>query len=111
MSLSVKNLPEEMVERLRERARVNHRSLQGELVAILEAAAGLDQRPEFHVSKYGDDLIDPNSAVGIIRAHRDGGVRPSGWLSPREVYERGKADGFSSPGDSVEIIREARDSR
>lgn len=38
--VSVKNVPDEIVERLRERAKQNHRSLQGELMAILEQSAG-----------------------------------------------------------------------
>ena len=37
-SLSIKNVPEELVERLRARAKVNHRSLQGEMMVILEGA-------------------------------------------------------------------------
>lgn len=39
VSFSVKNIPEALAERLRVRAECNHRSLQGELLAILEAAA------------------------------------------------------------------------
>lgn len=35
-SLSIKNVPEEVVAGLRARAKRNHRSLQGELLAILE---------------------------------------------------------------------------
>ena len=37
-SLSVKNVPEELLERLRARAKGHHRSLQGEIMAILEEA-------------------------------------------------------------------------
>ena len=37
-SLSIKNVPEELVERLRVRAKGHHRSLQGEIMAILEEA-------------------------------------------------------------------------
>jgi plasmid stability protein len=37
-SLSIKNVPEELVERLRVLAKGHHRSLQGELMAILEDA-------------------------------------------------------------------------
>jgi antitoxin FitA len=40
--LSIKNVPEELVAQLRERAREHHRSLQGELMAILEDSV----RPE-----------------------------------------------------------------
>lgn len=38
VTLSIKNVPEELAERLRERAKRNHRSLQKELLAILEEA-------------------------------------------------------------------------
>ena len=39
VNLSVKNVPEAIAAKLRERAARNHRSLQGELMAILENAA------------------------------------------------------------------------
>lgn len=38
MTLSIKNVPEDVLLRLRSRAKQNHRSLQGELLAILEEA-------------------------------------------------------------------------
>ena len=38
VNLSVKNVPEALAAKLRARAERNHRSLQGELMAILEAA-------------------------------------------------------------------------
>jgi plasmid stability protein len=39
VTLSIKNVPEELARRLRERAMRHHRSLQGELMAIIETAA------------------------------------------------------------------------
>lgn len=39
VTFSVKNVPNDVAERLKERAARNHRSLQGELRAILEEAA------------------------------------------------------------------------
>jgi plasmid stability protein len=39
VNLSVKNVPDALAAKLRERAERNHRSLQGELMAILESAA------------------------------------------------------------------------
>ena len=44
-TLSIKDVPEDWAEALRQRAARNHRSLQGELTAILEAAlrSGLSQ--------------------------------------------------------------------
>ena len=38
VNLSIKNVPEELAEQLRRRARRHHRSLQKELLAILEEA-------------------------------------------------------------------------
>lgn len=41
-NLSIKDVPEDLAEFLRQRAARNHRSLQGELMAIIEAAAQAD---------------------------------------------------------------------
>ena len=38
VNLSIKSVPDDLATRLRERAERNHRSLQGELMAIIEAA-------------------------------------------------------------------------
>lgn len=38
VNLSIKHVPDDLAQRLRERAVRNHRSLQGELMAIIEAA-------------------------------------------------------------------------
>jgi plasmid stability protein len=40
VNLSVKNVPDELAELLRRRAAANHRSLQRELLSILETAVG-----------------------------------------------------------------------
>ncbi|MBI2872071.1 MAG: Arc family DNA-binding protein [Chloroflexi bacterium] len=40
VNLSVKNVPDDLAERLRKRAKRHHRSLQGELMVILEEATG-----------------------------------------------------------------------
>ena len=39
-NVSLKNVPDDMIEKLRNRAKRHHRSLQGELIAILEEAVG-----------------------------------------------------------------------
>jgi plasmid stability protein len=46
VNLSIKNAPDDVVERLRRRAERHHRSLQGELLAIIEDAA----RPQLESS-------------------------------------------------------------
>lgn len=73
VTLSVKNVPEKLAERLRQRAARNHRSLQGELMAILEEAAepslSVDELADF-VKKLG--LKGPSESTAMIRADRDG---------------------------------------
>ena len=74
VNLSIKNAPDEMVERLRHRAARNHRSLQGELMAIIEAAAVEDHvlTPDqvlAEVRKLG--LISASESAAMIRADRD----------------------------------------
>jgi plasmid stability protein len=78
VNLSIKNAPDDVVQRLRERATRNHRSLQGELMAIIEEAV----RPtsyltpvEFlsEIRKLG--LASPSEAADLVRADRDHGHR------------------------------------
>ena len=74
VNLSIKNASDDVVERLRERARRHHRSLQGELLAIIEDAAreGQPSTPAevlAQVRRLG--LETPGEAVSIVRANRD----------------------------------------
>ena len=75
VSLSIKNAPDEIVKRLKERAERHHRSLQGELMAILEEAVGTPRplTPDdvlAEVRRLG--LSTPREAVAILRKDRDG---------------------------------------
>jgi antitoxin FitA len=73
VSLSVKNVSEELAEALRERAARNHRSLQGELMHILETAV----RPQpFQASALWRQIQDlglttPDEATRFVREDRD----------------------------------------
>ncbi len=74
VSLSIKNVPDDLVQRLRERAERRHRSLQGELLAIIEEAVGDGARPSLaavlaEVRRLGP--ATPSEAANIIRADRD----------------------------------------
>jgi plasmid stability protein len=75
INLSIKNAPDQVVQRLRERADRNHRSLQGELMAIIEAAANED-RPatpfEILAEVRGLGVHTPREAAALIRTDRDG---------------------------------------
>ena len=42
--LTVRNLPDDVYRRLKDRARINHRSLEAEVRAILEAGVRPDRR-------------------------------------------------------------------
>lgn len=73
VNLSIKNTPDEVVERLRARAARHHRSLQGELLAIVEAAVS----PAPHLTP--DEILaevrrlalaTPVEAADIVRADR-----------------------------------------
>lgn len=77
VSLSIKDVPDYVADALRQRAATNRRSLQGELLHILETSAG--PRP-FRAREFWEAL-------------RQVGLRPS------------------SGNESVQMIREDRDSR
>jgi antitoxin FitA len=75
VTLSIKNVPDDLAARLRQRAARHHRSLQGELLAILEEAAHSGERltPRQvleRVRRLG--LRTPAESAAIIRAERDG---------------------------------------
>lgn len=73
VNLSVKNAPEDLVDKLRKRAKRHHRSLQGELMAILEEAVGpvrLDlNEAERRLKALG--LSTGDDSAGWIRELRD----------------------------------------
>jgi plasmid stability protein len=74
VNLSIKNAPDDVVQRLRERAERHHRSLQGELMAIIEAAARVDRLASpaevlAQVRELG--LQTPSESAAILRADRD----------------------------------------
>jgi plasmid stability protein len=76
INLSIKNAPDHIVQRLRERAERHHRSLQGELMAIIEAAVREDRRAtpdEILAEVRGLGLATPSEAADIVRADRDAG--------------------------------------
>lgn len=74
VNLSIKNAPDRVVQRLRERAERHHRSLQGELLAIIEAAVqdGPLTPAEVLAEVRRLGLQTPGEAVALVRAERDG---------------------------------------
>jgi len=93
-NLSIKNVPDEVLDKLRERASQHHRSIQGELMALLSAAlesqatarpAGTQEVPKLRRSgtrrieeiaaEHREHVKKPVKrgplAVDLIRAERD----------------------------------------
>lgn len=73
VNLSIKNVPDELAQRLRERARRHHRSLQGELMAIIEEEMAprrltIDQAYQ-RVQELG--LKTGSETAGMVREDRD----------------------------------------
>jgi hypothetical protein len=73
VSFSIKDVPDHLADALRERARLNHRSLQGEMLAMIEAHVGA--RPFraralwSQVKKLG--ISSPDESVRMVREDRD----------------------------------------
>ena len=87
INLSIKNVPESLVERLRERAKRNHRSMQGELMTILEESL-----------KYGAAIMESRAV------YRTG-------LDASDVHRMARSLDLRTGSDSTRLIREDRDAR
>ena len=73
VNLSIKNVPDELAGRLRERAKRNHRSLQGELLSLLEDAfkpQGITIE-ELHRRGRALGLHGASESIAMIREDRD----------------------------------------
>ena len=75
VNLSIKNAPDHVVEILRRRAARNHRSLEGELMAIIEMAAresqGLSPAEALNQARQ-IGVATPSEAAAMVREDRDG---------------------------------------
>ena len=74
VSLSIKNVPNDIAEKLRGRAAKRHRSLQGELLAILEESVASEREVtplEFMKYLKTLELKTPAESVKFVREDRD----------------------------------------
>jgi plasmid stability protein len=90
VTFSIRDVPDDLAERLRLRAKRNHRSVQGELMAILESAAA--EQSAFHEER---------------REFR--GSEPQRKLTIEEVSQRIRKLGLPRVSESTQMIREDRD--
>jgi hypothetical protein len=89
-NLSIKNVSASVLDKLRQRAKRNQRSLQGELLVIVNEAAidrapaqppildrarsgtkAIEQIAEEHRARHPEPVVEGPYAVDIIRAERD----------------------------------------
>jgi antitoxin FitA len=72
VTLSIKNVPDELAQRLKERAALNHRSLQGELLAILESVEPPRQSiKDIYDMVKASGVKTPSESAEMIREDRD----------------------------------------
>jgi plasmid stability protein len=73
VTLTIKRVPEELVRRLRRRAAQHHRSLQGELLTLLEEALSPRELSvgELYREIQALGLRTPAESVRMIRKDRD----------------------------------------
>ena len=93
VNLSIKGVPESLAKKLRARAERNHRSLQGELMAIVEAAAlsSAVVAAESAPVAYGAAPVDHSSDDLLARLDADLGphaLAGGPWLAREAAHER-----------------------
>jgi plasmid stability protein len=74
VNLSIKNVPDQLAEQLRKRAARHHRSIQGELMAILEENLGNGHSltpAELLLKIRASGLKTPEETTRFIRRERD----------------------------------------
>ena len=118
-NLSIKDVPETWAEALRQRAARNHRSLQGELMALVERAVQMEvpAASTFPPSTLPSSPAGPTNpgAPRIVGSDRLG--RPivrQGWKTIEQIAAEQAARGLQpvrGGPQGVDIIRADRDSR
>ena len=110
----VRELPDDTVKRLKERAKAHRRTLQAELREILERAAGRPpgdwkKRLEELDRMFGNHIFSPSTRVELREIlERAGGRPPGDWKKGLEELDRLFEDRTIS--DSTALIREDRES-
>jgi plasmid stability protein len=101
LTLTIKQVPERLAQKLRTRAAAHHRSLQGELMSILSDAVG-----------GGVSVQEPQApAYQAKRPAKRAGATHGRRLTLSELWERSRRLGAKSPSESAAIVRALRDGR
>jgi plasmid stability protein len=124
INISVKDVPDAWADALRRRAARNHRSLQGELMAIIERAANElplsasepDRAFTTPLVATGTEAAPRKSWQGTVVGYDRFGhpIIKNGWKTTEQLVAEQRARGlkpFRGGPSSVDMIREDRDSR
>ena len=106
VNLSIKDVPEDIADRLRARAARNHRSLQGELMLLIEQAAAETPPAATRAAQVGPSAA-PSAPAGESSLHR-------GWKTVEDLMAERRAHPLPRTAGlplAVDIIRADRDSR
>ena len=95
-TITIRDLPDALARKLKARAARNRRSLQGELIVILENAGS------------GGVVSEPKRKPSEVRQPVTVDKK---FLTIDELWERGKKLGLASPNESTDTIRKLRDER
>ena len=108
VTLTIKQVPERLAAQLRSRAATSHRSLQGELMAIITAAVADSVR----VAAAPDAPVYAAQSEGRRKATGKKEISLHGpKLTLAEAWELSRKLGPPSKSESTAIIRAARDGR
>ena len=102
VTLTIKQVPERIAKKLRARAAANHRSLQGELMTILNEALG-ESTPL--------TASEPEAPSYRLKGRPREAPSHGRRLTLSELWERSRRLGGKSPSESASIVRRLRDER
>ena len=108
INLSIKNVPDELARLLRGRAEANHRSLQGELMALLESALAA-RTAEQARRPYEAGVVDTDHAPPPTVLPTS--LPTASPISLRDIYELARAQPTRGGPSSLTLLHEARAER
>ena len=122
VTLSIRNVPDDLAEWLRQRAKRHHRSLQGELMALLEERLR-EEHVETPVEQQGHKSLEEYSRF-IDGLNMRTGSESTAWIREErsaragvsegtleDFYRRVRAVDLETGDESTRWVRDDRDAR
>lgn len=110
-TFTIRNVPDALARKLKTRAGRNHRSLQGEVMAILVQASAANT-VEQTAAPYRASLTESGAKTTAPETAPQPAAGALGKkLTIEEIWERGKRLGLAGPNESARIVRKVRNER